>query len=203
MKKIVFACCCLVLAALIVSGFWVSGIASPFPVAQDATTTPTSQGDILLQRMTQESDLIVTGSCLETRSTWIEDGRVLVTIATISVNEVIKGDQAATVDVVLPGGVDLTRRIPVAMTYAGAPQITAQEEVVLFLVGEQAVPNSYAVAEFASGKLSIVQDEGGEKLVSPDPIKPAVNDGPGRVRGSRQFIPLTDFKEKIRGFLGR
>jgi hypothetical protein len=151
--------------------------------------------------MTEESDLIVTGSCLETRSTWIEDGRVLVTLATISVNEVIKGDQASTVTVVLPGGVDLTRRIPVAMTYAGAPQITAQEEVVLFLVGEQAVPNSYAVAEFASGKLSIVKDEGGEQLVSPDPIKPAVNDGPGRVRGSRQLVPLTEFKEKIRGFL--
>jgi hypothetical protein len=151
--------------------------------------------------MTQESDVIVTGHCLDTRSTWIEDGRVLVTIATISVSEVIKGNQTSSLEVVLPGGVDLTRRIPVAMTYAGAPQITAQEEVVLFLVGEQAVPNTYGVAEFSSGKLSIVQDEGGEKLVSPDPIRPAVNDGPGRVRGNRQFVPLSEFKEKIRGFL--
>jgi hypothetical protein len=203
MKKPIYLGIFTALAALIVSSLWATGAATPPQAGQDVTSAPTSQGEQLLQDLTSQSDLILSGRCLDTNSMWIEDGRVLVTVATISVEEVIKGDQAQTVSVVLPGGVDLNRRIPVGMTYPGAPQIMAQEEVFLFLSSEAALPNSYAVAGFAEGKFSIVENESGEKLVSRDPVKTKVKDAPGRVRGNRQYTPLNEFKERIRSFLRR
>lgn len=203
MKKVLYVSCCLAMAALIATGLWASGATGPSPSDQGTDSNVTSQADLLIQDMTQQSALILTGRCLDTNSVWIENGRVLVTLATISVDEVIKGDQASTVTVVLPGGVDLNRRIPVAMTYAGAPQIFPQEEVFLFLAGEEALPNSYAVAGFAEGKLSIIEDEEGQKLVSRDLIKTRVKKGPGTVQGNRQFVPLSEFKDKVRGYLGQ
>jgi hypothetical protein len=128
---------------------------------------------------------------------------VLVTLATISVDEVIKGGQTSTVTVVLPGGVDVNRRIPVAMTYAGAPKIIPQEEVFLFLTGEGAVSDGYSIMGFSEGKFSIVEDEDGQRLVSRDLIKTRVKTAPGAVRGNRQFASLSDFKEKVRGYLGQ
>jgi hypothetical protein len=153
--------------------------------------------------MAQQSELILTGRCVDTSSTWVENGRVLVTLATISVDEVIKGDQASTVTVVLPGGIDINRRIPVAMTYAGAPKIIPQEEVFLFLTGEEAISNGYSIMGFSAGKFSIIEEESGQRLVSRDLIKSRVKTSPGAVRGNRQFVSLSDFKEKVRGYLGQ
>ncbi|MEK6407842.1 MAG: hypothetical protein AABN34_12840 [Acidobacteriota bacterium] len=140
---------------------------------------------------------------MDSRTAWIEDGRVLVTLATVTVDEVIKGTAASTLTVVLPGGVDLDRRIPVAMTYAGAPTMASQEEVFLFLTGEERVTNGYAVMGFAQGKLSVIRDEDGEKLVSSDLTKVRGNKGPGVVRGNRQFVSLSEFKAKVKGYLGQ
>lgn len=203
MKKSVYASCCLVLAALIASGLWATRATSPSPSDQGTDSNVTSQSDLVLQDMAQQSELILTGRCADTSSTWIENGRVLVTLATISVDEVIKGDQASTVTVVLPGGIDINRRIPVAMTYAGAPKIIPQEEVFLFLAGEEAIYNGYSIMGFSAGKFSIVEDEDGQRLVSRDLIKTRVKQSPGAVRGNRQFVSLSDFKEKVRGYLGQ
>jgi hypothetical protein len=157
----------------------------------------------MLVDLAQQSELILTGRCTDTSSAWIENGRVLVTLATISVDEVIKGEQASSVTVVLPGGVDLNRKIPVAMTYAGAPRIAPQEEVFLFLTNEEAVSSGYSITGFAEGKFSIIEDEAGQKVISRDLIKTRVERAPGKVRGSRQFVPLSDFKQKVKGYLGQ
>ena len=77
-----------------------------------------------MEQMTQEASAIVHGTCVATQSQWV--GRSLVTDATISVEEALKGDAAigSNVTVELPGGISANGRFPVAMTYAGAPQIS-------------------------------------------------------------------------------
>lgn len=188
--------------AAVASGIWATRATSPNLDEQVVeTSAATTAADLSLREMTQQAELVVTGQAVETRSAWIEDGRVLVTLVTVSVGETIKGDGAQTVTVVLPGGTDSNRRIPVAMTYAGAPQIYPQEEVFLFLNREEAVPDGYAVAGFAQGKYSINEDDKGQKVVSRDLTKVKLQSGAGIVRGNRQLTPLAEFKEKVRGYL--
>jgi hypothetical protein len=62
------------------------------------------------KQMSLQSELILTGKCDGTRTVWM--GRTLVTLATISVGEVIKGHPTETVTVAVPGGIDASRRFP-------------------------------------------------------------------------------------------
>ena len=204
MRRSIYPLACLILVALVASGLWATK-AINFTEADQIieTSTPTSATDESIRDMTLQSQLIITGRCVDTTSTWIENGRVLVTLATVAVDEAIKGTPGSTVTVVLPGGVDTNRRIPVAMTYAGAPTITPQEDVFLFLATEERVANGYGVMGFAEGKLSVIEDETGQKLVSRDLTKVRGQRGPGVVRGNRQFVPLSEFKEKVRSYLGQ
>lgn len=201
MNKKVYAASSLIVAAVIGSGYWATKATGPSDADQIVASDATNRADLSIRDMASQAQLIATGHCIETRSEWIQDNRVLVTLATISVDEVIKGDQVSTVTVVLPGGIDANRRIPVAMTYPGAPQIAPQEEVFLFLSGDDSVANGYSVFGFAEGKYSILEDEAGQKVVSRDFVKGKVQRGPGLVRGNRQLVPLKDFKEKVRGYV--
>ena len=76
---------------------------------QATTAVERTEADLI-----QESALIVTGHCTHQQSQWA--GNTLVTLATIQVSEVLKGERVSTVTVTLPGGVDANRRIPVAMS---------------------------------------------------------------------------------------
>jgi len=145
------------------------------------------------------ADLIATGRCTNLESIWINDGRNLVTLATIEVSDVLKGTTGSMVTVVLPGGIDANREIPVAVTYPGAPSIAPEEEVFLFLTQEEQIANSYSIVGFAEGKFSIVTTNKGEKLVSRDLVTVDPQGGPGVVRGTRTMVALSKFKEEIRG----
>lgn len=203
MKKLLYGICCLLILVVVAA----SGLRRAKAVnvtAPGVRNTPFALTNETSERqMALQSDLIVTGQCLDLQSAWIQDGRVLVTLATVSVGETIKGEPASTVTVVLPGGTDANRSIPLAMTYPGAPSISPQEEVFLFLTREDAVAGGYAVSGFSDGKYSIVEDEAGNKLVARDYVKGRVRNSPGVVRGNRQFAPLSSFKNKIREYLGQ
>src|SRR5262245_49315786 len=71
--------------------------------------------------MVAQSDSIVTGECVGRESRWID--QQLVTVVTVAVSETLKGEEAATIEVVLPGGIDMNRKFPVAVTWPGAPTI--------------------------------------------------------------------------------
>jgi hypothetical protein len=173
---------------------------SPSPQGGALEAAPSSLADDLsLREMAQQSEIIVTGTCTGTSSQWV--GRDLVTLAEVAVGDAIKGAPAPTVTVVLPGGVDTNRKFPVAMTYPGAPTIQPEENVFLFLTGEEQVAGGYSVMGFAQGKYSVVEDEQGRKLVSRDLTKVKVRSGPGVVRGTAQREPLSEFAEKVRGYL--
>lgn len=196
MRKVFYVSVCLLLA--------IAGTAAwrGQAVQQTGETSESADGQ-LIQALSQGADLILSGRCVDTTSQWIENNRVLVTLATIEVGETLKGEPGQTVTVVLPGGVDANRRFPVAMTYPGAPNIATDEEVFLFLNHDASVPDGWAVSGFSDGKFSIVSDGNGRKLISRDNIRGRVDAGPGLVRGQRQFVPLEDFKNKVKGHLGR
>jgi hypothetical protein len=197
MKKAVLAACCSLLIAFIVASLRTSLAINP--QQPDQVVQSPAVSDLSMQEMTQRSDLIITGQCLATRSMWVE--RRLVTLATISVNETLKGAPASTVTVTLPGGFDSNRKHPIAMTYPGAPTIQPQENTFLFLRHAASLANTYSVMDYAQGKLSIVKNEAGEDMVSRDLNKMPIARSVGVARGRQQLTPLAEFKEKIKGYM--
>lgn len=187
----------LLIAAAVVAGPRVSrAIAGAFTGQAIDDSETSLAADLSLTEMAAQSELILTGRCLETRSAWLD--RSLVTLATVAVDETFKGAPGSTVTVVLPGGIDLNRPVPVGMTYPGAPTLQQQEETFLFLTREEGINDGYTVSGFAQGKFSIVEDGAGRKLVSRDLSRVRLQRGSGVARGNRQATPLAEFKEKVR-----
>ena len=96
-------------------------------VAVHATTAVEMTENDLIQ---QASDIVV-GKCIAVQSQWI--GRDLVTLASIEVTESLKGNGSSLMTVVIPGGVDSNRPVPIIMSFPAAPEIRNQENVLLFL----------------------------------------------------------------------
>ena len=201
MKKIILGSCLLIAIALLVSARWgTKAVNAPPP--EDLPIADTSLAVALsLQDMVTQSDVIAIGNCVETKSVWVD--RSLVTLATISVSESLKGDGASTITVELPGGVDANRKFPVAMTYPGAPSVTPGEDVFLFLTASGQVAGSYNVAGFSQGKFSIVTDEDGVQMVSRNLSKTSLKSDNGVRRGGSDAIPLANMKEQVKGYLNQ
>jgi len=201
MNKTTLATCLLIILALLVSVRWATNTNAVNAPPQDVLSTPDTSLAVALSvaDMVNQSDVIAIGSCVDTKSVWVD--RSLVTLATISVSENLKGADASTITVALPGGVDANRKIPVAMTYPGAPQIQPGESVFLFLTSESEVPGSYTVAGFSQGKFSIVTDENGQQLVSRDLTKTSLQGNNGVRRGQTNLLPLATFKDQVKGYL--
>ncbi len=198
MKKITLVSCLLIVIALLVSSRWATAVDAP---PQDTLPTPDTSLAMALsvQDMVNQSDVIAIGSCVETKSVWID--RSLVTLATVSISESLKGNESSNITVALPGGVDANRKIPVAMTYPGAPQMTPGENVFLFLTASGEVPGSYTVSGFSQGKFSIITDENGERVVSRDLRQTSLKSNNGVQRGSNSSLPLDRLKDQVRGYL--
>jgi hypothetical protein len=199
MKKTILASCLLIAIAVLVSTQWGTKAVNAPP--QDTLPTPdtTLAVALSLEDMVNQSDVIAIGNCIETKSVWVD--RSLVTLATVSVTEGLKGSETSNITVALPGGIDANRKIPIAMTYPGAPQIRPGEDVFLFLTASGEVAGSYTVAGFSQGKFSIVTDENGEKMVSRDLTKTSLQGNNGVRRGQSNMTPLSSLKAEVRGYL--
>jgi len=200
MMKKLFAMSGVFLIVLVIAGLWVT-MATNLNDEQQAVNPPATSlaTGLSMQKMTEEASMIVIGKCLGTRSKWID--RSLVTEATISVEETLKGDPAKEVKVDLPGGIDVNPQFPVAMTYPGAPRISLDEEVFLFLTPSDEGSNGYSVTGYAQGKFSIGQASDGEKVVMRDMTRAPVQKGAGAIRGNIQGVPLSQFKALVRNYL--
>jgi hypothetical protein len=150
--------------------------------------------------LAREAELIVVGRVAGSQARWVEGN--LLTFATVTVAETLKGSAGETITVAVPGGIDSNRRFPVSVTYPGAPRLQALEEVVLFLVGDEDA-SAYAIAGFSQGKFSVVEDAEGVKLVSRDLTRVHVQEGKQVARGTRSLQRLSDFVEEIRGHVRR
>ena len=201
MKKITLASCILIGIALLISARW--GTKADDAPASDTLGTPdtTLALALSLEDMVDQSDVIAIGNCTDTKSVWV-DG-TLVTLASVSVNETLKGTEAGSLTVVLPGGVDANRQVPVAVSYPGAPRMTPGEDVFLFLNSDVDYQLGYNVAGFAQGKFSIVNDEAGEPVVSRDLTRMTLQANNGVRRGGANVISLANFKDRVKARLNK
>jgi hypothetical protein len=201
MKKITLASCVLIVVALLISARWGTK-ADDAPSSNTLGTPDTTLAVALsLEDMVDQSDVIAIGSVQGTRSAWV-DG-TLVTLAAVSVNETLKGAEAGDLTVVLPGGIDANRQVPVAVSYPGAPRMTPGEDVFLFLNSDVDYGLGYNVAGFAQGKFSIVSDEDGEPVVSRDLTRMTLKSNNGVRRGGANAIPLASFKDQVKARLNK
>ena len=205
MKKITFGICCLALLALIATTYSQSSAVLDQLPDQQTENSLSTQGttlahDLSIEAMTDQSDVIAIGDCLNTRSMWVD--RTLVTLATISVDEVLKGGEDSTITVVLPGGVDANRAVPVAMSYAGAPTIQQNEKVFLFLTHDDMVGGGYTIAGFSQGKFSVVTNENGQEVVSRNLTKTALKGKYGTRLGTVNQTTLANLKAQVKRQLG-
>ena len=126
----------------------------------------------------------------------------LVTLANVAVTEALKGTDAGSLTVVLPGGADANRKFPVAVSYPGAPRMMPGENMFLFLTADSDV-GGYTVAGFSQGKFSIVKDSDGEPLVSRDLTKMTLQGNKGQHRGATNATLLSSFKAQVKGLLNK
>ena len=198
MKKITLASCLLIAIALLFSARWGTKAVSAPPDDTLGTPDTTLAVALSLEDMVNQSDVIAIGNCVDTHGVWVD--RSLVTMATVSVNETLKGPESGELTVILPGGVDTNRKFPVAMSYPGAPRLTPGENVFLFLTNDTDL-GGYTVAGFSQGKFSIVSDEDGQPVVSRDLTRMALQGNNGVHRGESNATPLSSFKEQVKGYL--
>lgn len=167
------------------------------PEALEATTARLVSTPELAAR----SERIVTGRCVATRVQWM--GRILVTLATFEVEETLKGEQAASLTVALPGGIDLAHRPPVQVLYAGAPQLFAGQEALLFLRPSTELGGLHVLVGFSQGLFAITGGPAGE-LGSRDLGELTLVDGNGRaVRGTAESVELAALRSEIAAGLAR
>ena len=202
MKKKLFALSGVFLIVLVIAGLWATRATDINGVQQAMQPTTSPASGMSMEQLTQGAALIVEGDCTGIKSQWVE--RRLYTLATVTVKESLKGSAPEKVTVAIPGGIDSNRRFPIAMTYAGAPQFSLGEGVVVFLDDTQSeIPDSYSVMGFAQGKYSINKASDGEPVVMRDMTKATVQRGPGAIRGNLQSVPLSEFKAWVRSYLNK
>lgn len=114
--------------------------------------------------MASEAEAIVIGSCTSASSEWVDGA--LMTLITVEIDESLKGDESGELTLVIPGGIDADRAIPVAVTYPGAPVVFEGENVLLFLTTSNAVAGGYDVVGFSQGKFTLVEDASGQQSVA-------------------------------------
>ena len=202
MKKKLFALSGVFLIVLVLAGLWATKATDLFGVQQTVDPAATSLASgMSMEQMAQGATAIVIGTCTGTQSQWVE--RRLVTLATISVSESLKGSPGETLTVEIPGGIGSKGKFQLAMTYAGAPQISLDEKVLVFLTGPDEGANSYSVMGFAQGKYSIGKADDGEDVVTRDMTKAPMQKGPGAIRGNLQVVSLSEFKALVMSYLNK
>ena len=200
MKKAALVILLVVIAQLIFVRWSSKAVNAPSKVTQMPADT-TLATSLSIDQMIDRSDLIAIGSCVDTKSEWVD--RTLVTLSTISVAETLKGAELGAITVALPGGIDANRKFPIAVTYPGAPRITPGEDVVLFLTASAENSGSYTVTGFSQGKFSIVKDEQGERFVTQDLSRTMLKNNNGIHRGSTGMTPLSSLKAQVKARLRR
>jgi hypothetical protein len=151
-------------------------------------------------QLTAQSEAILIGRVASAESRWID--RQLVTAVTVQITESIKGALTGSVQVLLPGGIDANRRIPIAMSVAGAPSMRQNEDVFLFLDYSSDL-GGYMVSGFAQGKFSIMTDANGIRRVNQDLRGSQLVEGTGVSRGTVTMADLASFRQEIIGYLAQ
>jgi hypothetical protein len=108
-----------------------------------------------LEEITGRAEVIVLGMVESAEGAWSEDGRIIVTRSTVSVERALKGGPRAQVIVETPGG----RVGDQTLIASGAPVFRAGDRVVLFLepagAADPGAAARHAVVGWNLGKMSV------------------------------------------------
>jgi hypothetical protein len=186
-----------------------AALAAALSVTLATPALATTYAEMSDQEMTVQSDSIIVGKVANSRSQWI--GKQLVTVVDMQVSETLKGDAKSKMQVILPGGVDLKRAVPVSMSYPGAPTLRQNESVVLFLRKTSLQPGAMVISGFSQGKYNVVTDSAGRSVVTKSEsnaapagrsktLLPALNQTSPDQAANRT---LSEFRLEIRDYLNR
>jgi hypothetical protein len=116
-----------------------------------------------VESMSRNADLIITGKVVEQNSNWNEGKTRIYTLATIQVEEYLKGsNNTEPVVVSYPGG----EVGEVGELYSHMPRFENNEEVLVFLKKDDK-STSYKVLSGEAGKINVITDpRTGEKVTS-------------------------------------
>lgn len=115
--------------------------------------------DAALSVIAERSDAIVLARCVETRSHWDEDARVIVTDVTLDVERSFKGGAATTIAVRTLGG----RVGPVGMEASHTARFAPGARVVALLRRSRFGPY-FVITSTRTGVLRVVDDPGGDHV---------------------------------------
>lgn len=115
-----------------------------------------------IEKLSKNSDLILTGKVIHQNSSWNEDKTRIYTKATLKVGEYLKGNTGNSVEVIYPGGeVD-----GIGELYTHMPKFANDEEVLVFLKKDKE-KTDYKVFAGEEGKITVINDsKTGEKITS-------------------------------------
>jgi len=123
-------------------------------------TSFSQNNSVQLKYLTKNSDAILTGKVIQQKSQWNGNKSRIFTIATIQVDEYLKGSANNRINVIYPGGeVD-----GVGELYSHTAKLESQEDVLLF-VKKDNEKDHYLIFEGEQGKFSLHTDKlTGEKF---------------------------------------
>lgn len=113
-------------------------------------------------QLIDEADAVVQGRVIRLESKWDEDGRIIVTDATVEVTEIVVGEAAPEIVVRTPGGKVADFRVEAI----GFPQMYMGEEVILFVKADRAT-GGIRIVGHQQGHFEVVTRKDGVTLAVP------------------------------------
>lgn len=114
------------------------------------------------EQLIDEADAVIQGRVIRLESRWDENGRIVVTEATVEVTDTIVGEAAPEIVVRTPGGKVADFRVEAI----GFPQMYMGEEVILFVKADRAIGASRIVGH-QQGHFEVVTRKDGVTLAVP------------------------------------
>lgn len=155
-----------------------------------------SQRELALEQMTGLADEIVVGKVTSSVPIW--QGRLIVTVSTIQVQESIKGQPGPTVEITQLGGTAVHPRIhaPVHMSASGSAVLNPGEEVLLFV--RRTKQGTRDLIGGAQGKLVVEVDPvTGEKIIPVGPKEIEGSDQDGKRKITPRPITLDEVRQRV------
>jgi hypothetical protein len=149
-----------------------AGLAVGVAAAAGASLSADGYPALDLAAMVERADAVVVARALAERSIWM-DGE-LVTVVTAEVERQARGKAPQRIELVLPGGLDLDRPVPIAVVAVDAPELPPDTRALLFLRRVPGRPGHYILAAGSQALLPIERDGShGDQVTCP----PAVGGG--------------------------
>jgi hypothetical protein len=167
-----------------------------FFIAYPSDGLPESQRELVLEDMTDMADEIVVGKVIANESHW--QGKLIVTVSTIEVNETVKGQPAPTVEITQFGGTAVHPKLkaPVHMSASASAVLTPGDQVLLFM--RKTKSGTRDLIGGSQGKFSVTVDKKtGDRIIPVGPKELAVLKQDGKQTVTHKHVTLNEMRRRI------